>query len=220
MLISEFITLADAGYALDEIKKIAGKNFKPGAFSDKESVKKLMTFVERAPRVTFEADIEAFESEKRKAIETWQMPKLSEVKFESVVDFGTQTEERIKITIEDYQEYFDRLMAEDNEDAVSLKMEVSSKDGSKAFASALRSSAEIERLRSKYTWASRINDVDLLYMLGYIIAVSDSSSALNVSVAESVARGMAQYDAAVYAGKLLNSRFSDLFKDFISADRN
>lgn len=221
MLVSEFIKLADAGYALDDIKQIAGRVFTPGALATDTAMKKLMRFVEKAPRVLFEQDITSYRNLRKDAENHWKMPKLSEIKFESVIDFSEQTENRIAITAEDYQAYFDQLMADDDEDTAALDVKVLSGDGTDSFTAKLHSSAQIEKIRSKYSWAAKINDVDLFYLLSYIIAISDSSSsALNIPVAEGVARGIAWYDASVYVGKLLNSRFTDLFRDFFSADRS
>lgn len=221
MLVKEFLKLARAGYPVEEIKKLAGRTFLPDALDSEDKIKKLMHAVQKAPRVMFEDSVQKFKDARDAAVKEWAMPKLSEVKFESVVDFSQQTEDRIAITVEDYAAYFDALLVEDNEDEVTLDIEVFSADRTKSFKAKLSSSSRVERLRAKQSWAIGLNDVDLFYVLNYLIAISDSSSeATDIPLAEAVARGAAFYDASFYAGKLLNSKFSELFRDFFSASQS
>jgi len=221
MLVREFLKLAKAGYPVSDIKNLAGRTFAPGTLDNEENVKKLMHAVRKAPRVIFEESIQKFKDDRDAAIKAWGMPVLSDVEFESVVDFSAQTGERIKITVEDYAAYFDALLVEDNEDDVTLDIEVYSADKAKSFKAKLSSPARVERLRAGYSWAVGLSDVDLFYVLNYLVAVSDSSSdALDITLAEAVARGGAWYDASLYAGKLMSSKFADLFRDFFSVSQS
>lgn len=221
MLVSEFLKLADAGYPLEDIRKLAGRDFAGGTRPDGET-KKLMTFVKKAPRTMFSSDNEAYLNAKNKYEEEWSIDDLKDVKFESVVDFSSQTNEQIKITIEDYQKYFDDLLAENDEDEVSLHLEVYSADKNQSFSAELMSPAKTQKEQEKYKWVQDVTyaDQEWWYLLGYIIAVSDSSSALNVTVAEGVARGKMLTQVFRYTGKLLNARFAELFKDFFSQSQS
>lgn len=221
MLVSEFLRLADAGYPLEDIRKLAGRDFAGRARSEEET-KKLMTFVKKAPRTMFSPDNEAYLDAKTQYETEWSMDDLKNVKFESVVDFSSQTREQIKITIEDYQKYFDDLLSENDEDDAALHIEVYSADKGQSFSAELMSPARTQKEQEKYKWASDITfaDQEWWYLLSYIIAVSDSSSALNVSVAEGVARGKMLTQVFRYTGKLLNARFAELFKDFFSPSQS
>ncbi len=221
MLISEFLKLTDAGYSLDLIRRIAGRDF-AGRNISEEELKKLMRFIKKAPVAVFSQDMTNFANAKLEAEKQWEMPDLKDATFESVTNFSSQTDERIKITVEDYQKYFDELLSMDEESEAKLTMEIYSQDKTESFTAYLLSSEKSGEEQRKYKWTSEITytDQDFWYLLSYIISVLDSSSALNIPVAEGIARGKALVRATLYAGKLLNSRFSDLFRDFFSPSQS
>lgn len=221
MLVSEFLSLANAGYPLEDIKKLVGRDFST-VMHTVEEMKRMMHFVKKSPKVMFNPETVKYNNDKAEAEKKWEMPDLGDAKFESVTDFSSQTLERIKITVDDYTKYFDDLLSEDDEDNVTLHLEVYSADGTDSFMAELTSPARTAKEQEKYKWMSEISytDPEFWYLLSYVIAVSDSSSALNVTVAEGIARGKALYRVFLYAGRLLNSRFTELFKDFFSQGQN
>ena len=221
MLASEFIKLANADCSLESLKRLAMRNLKPESLTE-DGIKKLMHVMDRTPRAMFTDDLKAYEEAKLEDTKKWAIPDIKE-EFASAVDFNEQTQERIIITIEDYQKYFDDLLSSENESDVALNVRIASVDKSESFNTMLWPSRKTEEFQNKYPWLVSIASVDsdLFFLVGYAMALPDSSSsALNIPVTEAIARGRAQEKAFRYVGKLLNSHLSDLFKDFFSESRS
>jgi len=213
MQIKQFVELMKSDVPFEEIRKFTGHTLNEKKLSKDYAT--LFKASSKLPGSAFRKNREAFAEARRKADLKWVMPEIDADSIEAVSDFSEKTDERIKITIDSYQKYFDALLTEENDNEAPLSVEVYSADKKESFAAELLGSAGLAEAQSRYTWASKIPyaDQEYLFLVSYLLHVPGSDES-DIPVAEGIARGKALAAVLMVTGTFINRKFMDLFKDF------
>ena len=214
MQLNQLVTLLKEGYDLESLRLYI-HDLKD--IENRDKIKELIRVTERMS--SYVTNHRRIESDKvvSEYYDDWEFPAtINKMTFESLVDFSEKTDERIKVTVEDYKEYYDSLITEEDSENTSLKMEIFNKDETMSFTAILPGRTVLQERQkevNKYLPLNKTMDMNFASLVQYLYSASNAESQ-TISVPEAIARGAAYIQSATAVGKLIDSKlFMDLFKE-------
>lgn len=215
MQVTQFIKLLEKGIPFEDVKVLVGADLKDAGI-DKDA-SKLFKILKKMPPATFGDYRARFMEDVAEYTDKWKIELKDADTWESVTDFSENTGERVKISSENYQTYFDSILSneEDTEEHLALEIEIYSKNRKKSFKAKMRSTSAIAELNKERAWVASMSfhQQEFLFLLNYLNN-SDPGPDWDISIAEAVARGQIINQIFMVTGQFLNKNLTKLFNDF------
>lgn len=215
MNLKTFTDLLKRDLPFESVRLLSHKNFKKKL--DEEALEKLLKKMDNMSNYALaELRKENSEALNKEAV-NWEFKKeINMSKVEAISDFSEATFNRVKVTVDDYSRYYDRLIADEDSNDADLTMEIYSGDKKKSFkAELLCQKTLIARQQNINTFMPLATlDYNMLCLAQYLMSCDGAESSETISVAEGIARGKAYVTAANALGIFLNKKLMELFNDF------
>lgn len=212
MKLSVFKELLEEGVPFKKLWILGGKDVKTAAADKEQVTPNLFSAMDNFPAVTWGTFKESFNKAIEEQYLSWgTLPTITD-KIEVVSDLELKTKGKVQLTPEDCQKYFDQLLKSDN---ASLAFTLYNSDKSTSFKALLYPEKLLQEKKDKYSWIDQMPrlEVNEVYLAAYVLQVSPDER--DVELAEAIVRGSLIVTASALVGKLLNSKFSQMFVDFI-----
>ena len=219
MKLKQLVDRLKEGRSIEDLKPLLGADINFEKIKSEEKVDALFKKMKALPFQAFADDRNKYKEELMEARSKWPTIVCDDVdSIESVTDFSDKTDKRIKITIENYQKYFDGILSDSNagDNEADLEMTIYDVEHKKSFKATMFSTATFSERQRERSWLPPVDytNPEFIYLASYIIAVPGSENDNSITVAEAAARGQACMSAFNIAGKYINIKFKQLMKDF------
>ena len=214
MKVSHFITMLREGVDFESAKLLSYRKPKKGFSVDdklKTRAKKLLNMSSYV-LTKYREELDVYN---KKDLATWTFKKLDVSGVESVVDFNKVSDERIKISAENYSAYIDQILNdEDDGSNADLEFELFGNDKKKKFKAKMLGSAALTAKQGEIGQFLPLAslDIEYMYLAQYLMATDDIDH--DIEVSEAIARGMAYVVAVSAIGQFVNKNLTKLFDDF------